>query len=354
MAGTYQAAPPPATAHSFYGNAWNANSLANLVLGAPQAGRTWSFRFRAEATGAVDKVRVYVKTGPGYSAGNGGQILVHLQTDDNTANHWPSGRVLTSGLVREPLAGAWNRLIQFDAPASLRKGELFHIVFSNPAPDALNNFVSINTLNNGVDGPNMQPGVSDTDLAVLVKWSEAEEWVMDTFFTPIFDLHYTSGARQGQGYIDVKVSGTLPIAGRNQVREIFTVSSGDRRVSRVAVRLKRVGSAGPLAVRLERGDGSVMEEGTIAASAVGTTHGWGTCIFASSHTLANGQTYRLVLKTTAGGRYEIYPLQEASGYGFGVPTMFTDGRFQYSTDGTNWTNFQGGWGFDMQFYFTVI
>ena len=201
----------------------------------------------------------------------------------------------------------------------------------------------------------MQPGVSNEDLAVNRVAQTGSGWscVCDGA-TPIFALTSSNGASQGQGYIDVKKSGTLPISGGDQVREIFTVTGKDRKVSRVTIRLSREGTAGPLTVRLEREDGSAIEEGTIPAAVVSLNHTWVTYEFSARHRLEKGRTYRLILKATAEGTYEIYPLQEGSDYGFTVPGNFRDGRFQYSTDGTTWLDFQGNPVYDMQFYFTVV
>ena len=348
-----QAAKPAAETNGVYGTAWGVNSLRNFEVG-KTAGRQLAYRFRAATSSVPESVHFYVKTGNGYSAGTGGRLRIELRSDDGTPGHMPSNTALASGSLSDPGTGGWNQVVTLSGARPLGAGQLYHIVFLNTDPDPVANYVSINTLDNDGASP-MQPGVSNEDLAVNRILQPGGGWscVCDGA-TPIFALSYANGATQGQGYMDVKVSGTLPISGDNQVREIFTVSGGDRTVSRVSVRLRRTGSAGPLTVRLERNDGSVVEEGTIAASAVSTSHAWVTYNFATNHTLASGQTYRLGLKATAGGTYEIYPLQEGSNYGFSVPSMFTDGRFQYSTDGAIWTNFQGGTEFDMQFYFTVV
>lgn len=83
---------------SIYGNAWQANSLANLEIGL-QSGRLIDLRFQAETTDTLSSVTTFLKTGPpisgGYGHGTGGTVLMQLETDDGTASHNP-GSVLDS------------------------------------------------------------------------------------------------------------------------------------------------------------------------------------------------------------------------------------------------------------------
>ena len=81
---------------------------------------------------------------------------------------------------------------------------------------------------------------------------------------PIFEIHYGNGRVQGQGYMGTAVSNPKRIYQDNRARErIVRVTGGDRRVSKVVVRLARFGNPGPLHVRLERKDGAVIRRAAI-------------------------------------------------------------------------------------------
>ncbi len=353
QAANVQGSKPAGDSGGVYGAAWGANSLRNFEVG-KLAGRSLGLRFRAGVGAAPRSARFYVKTGAGYSAGTGGELRIELRSDDGSATHMPSNTVLAWALLAQPGSGGWNQMVQFDDAPNLEAGVLYHLVFVNTAADPAANYVSINTLDNDGGEP-MQPGVPNEDLSVNRVAQAGSAWtcVCDGA-TPIFALTYANGSSQGQGYIDVKKSGTLAIAGGSQVRQVFTVSSRDRMVSRVSIRLRRVDATEPLTVRLERNDGSAMEEGAIPAASVPLQHSWVTYEFSAPHRLQKGRTYRLLLQAPAQGRYEIFPLQEGSNYGFAVPGNFRDGRFQYTLDGRGWQDFQGGPVYDMQFYFTLV
>jgi len=345
-------APPPET--SLYGCAWNADNLDNVELG-PESGRSISYRFRAEQDGDVTEAMVFlVFAGPGYYAGTGGQVLLELQTDDGSADHLPSGTALTSSLVTDPTL-QWNRLFVFGGAATLTGGELYHLVFTNPDPDPASNWVSTDCLYLEANAPDMQPGISDVDLATLVRQTGASPWTVSYKNTPIFSLHYTDGHKQGQAYVDVWY-GAAPgdVYGPNRIRQIFTVSGGDRQVQDVRLRIKRVGGSGDLTVSLEDSSEQVIEEGMVAEATFGSDYQWVTVPLATQPTLADGQTYHLVLSAPSGAQYHTYPLQEGGFYGFEASSTFADGHYQYS-DGGDWGMIYGDrTDFDMQFYFTVI
>jgi hypothetical protein len=344
---------PAMTVAATYGNPWNGDGLINLEIGRSN-GRLISYRFRAQYSGTVNGVQIFLVfrtfCSGCYANGDGGQVLVRLQSDDGTSQHLPSGIVLTSSLVTDPLR-QWNRYVAFNSPVQLTQGKLYHLVFSNPDPDPINNYVSIDDLYNDRRLPNMQPGISDTDLAVVWKSSSSSNWEVNYGHTPIFSLYYADGKRQGQGYTDaLSSSGLRSIYGSNKVRETFTVSGGNKTVTQVSVRLKKSGSSGNLSVRLENADGTLIEGGTIPASSVSTSYAWVTYIFNTSRTLLSGKSYNLVLSAPYGDPYSIFPIQEGTLYGFQTPSVFTEGKFQ-SSSGSSWQEVRQGC--DMQFYFTT-
>lgn len=338
-----------------YGVPWNADNVANLEVG-ELVGRTISYRFRAEHSAALEAVRVFLVfrtiCAGCYARGDGGQVRVALHSDDGSEQHLPLSRVLSSALVADPMA-QWNRLIKFDKPVPLEAGRLYHLVFSNPAPDSVNNYVSVDDLYNLRRAPGIHPGVSDKDLAVLWKRSAQTPWEVNYGHTPIFLLCYADGKRQGQGYIDVRLSYAPSISGVNRVRETFTVRGPDKLVSQVAVRVKKLGKPGDLHIDLEDSRGNLIEAGVVLASSLDDNGGvWAVHSFSARRTLRSGETFRVVVSAPPGDAYQLYVLQKGTAYGFDGPSVFEDGYLQSGTRG-QWEDFKGRRDLDMEFYFVL-
>ena len=210
-----------------------------------------------------------------------------------------------------------------------------------------------------------QPAFSNTDWANLIKYGSGA-WSADRgpgegTITPIMQLDYANGQHAGVGYMEVWVGMHKTISGAAKARETFTVSGPDRRVSSVSVRLKRVSGSSPLAVRLEKADGTLVANGSIAASAIPVGDpsveggsGWATLDLGQAVTLQSGQGYHLVLSSNADTDYSIFVIRKGASYRFSSQTWFSDGLAQYNS-GSGWTGFDGWSGpsneGDLQLYF---
>jgi len=328
----------------YYGTGLKADGLANLEVG-KSIGRQVDYRFKATKSGMVDGVRIFFIYPSGYGKGDGGDILVELKTDDGTSDHNPSDTLLGSYLVTDPMSENFP-LIPINPPVMLEEGNLYHIEFSNTVPDPVNNYVSIDDLYNKARVPNMQPTVSDTDLAVLWKTSTTGDWSVNYGHTPIYCFEHTDGSGQGVGYMDAfSSSGRRTISGDSKVRTVFTVSGGDRNVIDANVRVEKVDGSGGLVIRLEDSNGNLIEEGTVPASSIDTDMSWASIDLDS--VLGNGETYHLVLSSD--GDYTTFGIQDGTGYDFHPDCVFDDGEFQYTTGGS-WSDDRNA---DLQFYFTV-
>lgn len=378
---------PPALSHqvataavssSAYGSGLSADSLYNIPLGGnlfdPPYRVKVSWRFQAEHTALLTAIRPYLMfvDGPGdpdnYSAGDGGAVLIQLQTDDATANHFPSGTVLAEILHTTPKAGGILPRLMWSAPPSLQAGMIYHLVFSNTHPDPFNNFVSLNHLWVDTQEIPRQPTVSDTALYTLVQvnggsWGDTTYITTASNNTPVFELTYADGFVQGVGYVEVWGGGAIPpISGANQTRETFTVSGPDRIVVNVALRVARISGSDPLTIRLETAAGTLIEQGTIPASdsplTSPPTYGWVTYTFAIPRTLVTGQSYNLAQTTPPTSVYQTVPFRKAAEYGFNSTTFFADGHAQQN-DGSGWVDWlPASWGKnrpdgDLQFFFAV-
>ncbi len=350
------------------------------------------YRFRATHSGTVKGFiwyDVYVKGGAtagcsgaqcecdGYGCGTGGTLTVCIYSDDGTPSHFaadPQTQRSTS-LQTHPLAcvsphnlrsGAALRTEVFPAPPFLTAGTLYHLHWHNSDPNPTRNFLSVDDTCVWHATKPRQPTIPDTDLAVLVgtKLIETD--------TPIFQLNYSDGTTQGQGYKESWNYLSEKISGLAKIGEWFRVSESDRTVTSVSVRLNRISGADPLVVTLVDGDGSIIDQGTIPASSFSTGDAltgdtwasrsvrpdWGTFTFSKPHTLKVGRSYQLILSAPSNTVYQGYAIQRASGYKFTSPTFFGDGYGEFSRDdGLTWTGFrQSEDSFnhkdaDIQFYF---
>lgn len=327
---------------STYGCTWQADGLANLEVGS-QLGRVISYRFRAARSGQINAAQVFFVYGPGYSHGDGGQVLVALQTDNGMPSHLPSGTALASGLVSDPMTQNFRR-VPFTGGPTLVAGRIYHLVFTNPHPDPVHNWTSIDDLHTpqsctiGSALGSTLPVQALTELAVIWKYDAASPWVRNPRHTPVFMLDYVSEPDQGQAYIGaLSASCVQVIGGGVRARERFTVSGPTRSPTRCYVRTRAVaGTVGPLFLTLSDAVGNPIASGSIPAPIVASSMEWVGLRFASPPTLQNGHSYSLVL-SAATGSYEVYPVQEGSSYGFASPEQFTDGWFEIDRgDGAGW------------------
>jgi hypothetical protein len=357
--------PPPV----IYGNPTSGDSLSNVEIGR-NVGRKVSFRFRADRTDALAAIRLFFKSGSGYSAGTGGSILVELQTNTPGADT-PSGTVLASHLITDPnpAASQIGRVVTFDAPAGLLQGNLYHLVFTNQdaAPDL--NYVSLNTLTSTTSISPRNVYCSDQDLAVVVFDSNlaGRRWTVNGRMTPILELDYMGGGRVGNGQVNIASSSELKsLGGSNEVREVFTPSAPVS-VSNIHLWLYTpaanptavppvVANTQDLEVYVEDNAGVVLAVARIAASQVPAMVGWVAATLSAELGLAAGVTYVLHLRSYNGSNtaFKIFPTQDGSSNGFNADKQFTDGHAQFSTDrGLTWAEWVAGHtDRDLMFYFS--
>jgi hypothetical protein len=348
----------------YYGSGIAGDTLNNHQISSIDV----DYRFRAAYSGALSSILWYDihkadTTNTGYSNGTGGTLQICIQTDDGSVSHLPSGVNLACVNNNSPKSSYFPVEV-FPTPPILVAGTLYHIRWHNtdPAPDS--NFVSVDASYAWDATVPRQPTISDTDLAVF------QGNVLRPNDTPIFQVNYASGAKQGNGYMEHWGSNAPLISGNGKVREQFTVSGANKQISHIAVRMKRdstnTGSS-PLTIRLETGAGVLIEEGTVPATTfpVGTRNdtsdnhnAWGTYNFSVPRTLTSGQSYNLVLSAPADTIYSASGIRRGPSYGFTNATYFPDGFAQYTVDGgSTWSGFDQPGGFtnstlaDLQFYF---
>lgn len=352
----------PAHAQAMYGSGLNSDSLDNIPLG--PNGTKASYRFMAAHTGKVSKLHFFLITNgshPGYNAGNGGTLLIQLQTDDGTSEHNPSGTTLASYEISEPKNDF--PIISFSSQPTLDEGKLYHLVFTNVGENAAENYVSLDDLYMSPAANPMQPTKSNEECAILTH-TEYGSWKVFTNDTPVYQIDYTDGTTSGIGYMEVWVGAPQTIGGTHEVREQFTVSNSERVVSKVSIRVARTAGSAPLTVRLESGNGNLIEQGSIpssevpASSASSAKYYWVTYTFSALRNLFKGDAYHLVLEASSGTSYQTFPMRKGSKESFSGSTFFPDGYAQFK-NGSEWVGWTQ-WGQtnrtdgDLQFFFTVV
>jgi hypothetical protein len=350
-----------------YGAAYNMDTLANMQVGGPasRAPNTFvSYRFRAEQSSTLTKFRPFIVPAvapyvPVYAGGTGGTIRVTLEQDNAGL---PSGTALATRDLTGLTVGGNGRFVEyaFASPATLTAGTRYHLVFTNIDPNPTVNYVSMDlTYVYGNTLSPRQPYTSDADYAGLRKIGSGS-WSVQGGYTPIIDLTYGNGAHQGRGYMEVEVANKAVIAGSsNMVRELFTVSGGDRVVTGGAVRVAKTSGSGDLVVRLEDAGGALIDSFSVPTTSVPTlTSGdspsgvWVSGAFSAPRTLVNGATYRLRLSTDSSTSLWTRGIQQGDSYGFHAATYFNDGVLQVTSNGGSaWSTVSGlGPSGDLQFH----
>jgi len=357
---TVAVVPALAVTPAYYGSGVGADSLANTVLGGPSA-NVASYRFQARYSSPLQAIRVFFiwsTLKAGYQAGLGGTIQVELKADDGSAAHLPTGPALATLEYGNILAQTQNYpKLAFPEPATLVGGRFYHLVFTNVDPNPVANYISLDDLYTDQQTAPMQPGSTDAAAAVLVK-SGTGAWKLRPNFTPILELDYANGSRQGNGYMEVWSTNPKTVSGAAGVREAFKVSGPARTFTRIRIRLQRVAGSSPLTLTLTEADGTVMARETVAAASVRQgVSAWVEASFPVGHVLATGVAYRLTLSAPADTQYSLYPLRKGADKGFAAATLFPDGCAQFTTSGdAGWTGWDM-WGTpnlstgDLQFLF---
>ena len=355
----------PAYNSSIYGSGVNTRDLTNYRVDAEKI----DYRFRALHTGSISSIRVYAMGAEaGYGNGTGGIWKVTLRTDDGSSNHWPTQTNLTSmthSLINYSLADPDEMfpLLTFGSPANVTSGTLYHIVFENIDPAPMANYTSLNTLTlwpQTALNPE-QPFATNLDWNTFYSTSPYTTWNIapgNFTQTPIMEYYYTDNYSTGMSYMEVWSDNPKNISGGSGVGETFTVSGSDRNVTGVKVWMRKISGTGSLNITLERTNGTLIEQGSVAAGSISTTYGWVSLTFLSAHDLGVGQGYNLKLSAPSNTVYDSYPMAKGSGYKFTSNAHFPDGYAQFN-DGTGWVGWDM-WGVtnktnsDLEFYFTTV
>jgi hypothetical protein len=325
------------------GSLIQADSLANTVIGGHDR-TSLSFRFRAQWTGSVKSVRVYVITDnnatgrSGYSLGNEGRLRVSLRADAGRAPHVPTGPDLAAGTFR-PIAAGNFPLVQLKGGGRVVEGRLYHVVFTNVSADPAHNYVSINAFSSAArlgHGPGAPHGMAvfarDGRGAWRVRRSHPHE-----YYLPILEVAGDrSGERTGLGYMEVWDS--KPIGGGAGVRQLITTQAGGpTRVPGAWVRVRRTtGADVPLVVALDGPGGQAFASASVPGSDVPSSEaGWVHVRFETPVSLPPSTQVALTVSASGPSSFEAFPIRKGIDYGFDRTTYFDNGYAQFN-GGAGW------------------
>lgn len=372
-----------------FGAPLTSDGLGNTTIGQYPEEKA-SIRFKAKSTGNFKALKLFLSLAtyfncPScrnrctelkcYAAGNGGRIKIELQTDDGTSKHNPSGNILATMVIDDPMnagvgapyfgnvegTAAFRYLDSFNSSPLLQAGQLYHFVFSNISADPSRNYISLNNIYLPATQGGEQKIASEEELALLYYWHPNNGWENRYINTPIYELHLSNGFIQGQGYMGTRFLTPKLIAGESQAREVFKVSGSNIFVNGANIRLFKNGTPGSLNLRLESSNGELIDQCSVpAANLQSPGPSWGGCRFSSTKKLLAGSDYRLVIQSSvsSNGNFQVYPIQKGLGYGFSPATFFNLGNIEYNP-GTGWlTESVLDWGnaiaFDYPFYLDLV
>lgn len=352
---------------NIYGAGVESDSKDNWQVGWSSRQKV-DFRFRSSG-GVVSFIAVNARGGTGYSGGNGGQITATIRPDDGTGK--PNESIALGAVTWSPgnPGGDWENKSRHAFPATtLNAGTLYHIVFTNPSATQTTNYVSLNVMT-VLSGQSATQPAYTSDFDVLNNrgsWASVHE-------TPVFDLTYTNGKHDGNGYYQITVT-TPPsdptqtiLSGTSQARERFTPKV-DVTVNSMALRVKRLSGTSPLVLTLQGGgitipvsiDGTGVPIST-APNPSGSNH-WDAASLSGGRWLKGsfpatvlkaGTEYTFKASTNSNTQYMAIPLRAVNNEvspAWGSRN-FDDGVAERTANGTNWTATYPDGNHDWQFYF---
>jgi hypothetical protein len=333
-----------------------ADTLSNTTIGGPHA-TVLSFRFRARWTGPVRGVRCHIILNPsgrqGYSGGTGGLLRVALAPDSGGKRRGPRNTPLAATVIRPSRRDLWP-LVRFAKPPHVVAGRLYHVVFTNVAPDPRRDYLSINALlsrGHGEPTPHIPAGLAallgDTSDggATPTRWRPRAIRAGDRY-VPILDV-VGDGPRDhlGIGYMEAWVTAPKPIGGAARVRQLLRMPVGGKtEVTGAWLRVWRARRVlSTLELRLQAADGDVLASASVPARKVSRrSPQWVHVRFSSAVSLPAGTPLALTASARQAESFRTFPVRKGTRFGFDRSTVYSGGYAQYS-DGDGWKGWEQ-WG----------
>lgn len=329
------------------GNHIGGDVLHNIRIGI--YGIEASFRFICDNDTVITHCRhynIFSDKKPGYHLGTGGKIRIQLR--ENRADNTPADKVLAETIISKPLEAGFFPLAKFNIPCQLRRGQIYHLVFTNLDTEPDKNHVSVNCM--ALYFGKTQPFIRPNDLSTLFK-SKYNDWqrFKDDYLVPIFSLYNGAVPVLGYGGMESWVREPRTISGQKKVRERFSVKV-DTTMTGVSARLGKHDYPGELQISLLNNK-KAMTSCKIPQSQVSTIltnlgpglsigHNWVSVKFDKPVKIKAGVDHFIMFEAAA-GEYEMYPVRDGEQFGF-IP-LWDNSYAEYTIDGKTWRGWDA-WG----------
>ncbi len=336
-----------------YGTGGGAWDIANTAI---TGDVMFSQTFIPTTTANLTGFRGYLEDEDGgYGAGTGGVLHFEIQTDDG--HGFASGIKVGTGSA-DVFHPRPNNLIfalhTFNSSVPVKAGTKYHLVNWNTDKDPDENYVSTNDIYKGT-GPIAANSCNvKNDNGV---WRQRRN---DGFtYIPIGEYHYDNGVVDGFGYVHAMSHNQhkCEISSTNGVRELITVSGGDKPVGDLHFYAEYISGGNVIVATLKSPGRKEVKRLSTSASTPDTQSGqWYTIPF--DVTLIDGVSYTLEFFAEGDGLHKAIIFRNGESYGYSPQSEFADGYAQYysSSDGiwSNWVIWGSpGTEGDLMFYFDL-
>lgn len=347
-----RAAAPAAEVLGIYGPAIALDYLNNYQIGGTNGAglQQVSYRFKADYTGDLSSVRMYVigtSAGAGYGAGTGGTIRLELCADSSGT----PGSVIATATDKTGIASSAAVIWSFPSPGVVAAGTFYHLLFRNVDGSPSVNYVSVDGC--AADPASMepyQPKYPDNEWSQLLKQGSGA-WFHDEthsyLTTPIADLTIDEAEdtqHQGMGYMEAHGYGTNDdyIDGTKKLRQRMTPASSIT-VRAIGYRMARYTGTGNLTVELQDSGGTPIATKVVTGTdhiletdQSASTGNWTEVQLDEDVVLTGGNLHFLEFRCSGGTGYFTHTMRKGSGTtGYAAVTSFEDG-YAEAYDGASW------------------
>lgn len=265
-------------------------------------GMQYSVAFRAPKSGTLRQIVLPWKSTGKYGAGTLGVFDFELHEDG--PGHFPGQAVIAHARnirPREATNGRLDGALQVPLAATLKQGELYHLVVRNVDPDPKRNWSCPNTLmtrERPWDGCGFQvafyaDGVWRPWASKNNPYNTKRRNDLSAAHCPLL-LRWDDGSETGDPYYSAADRQGAYLYGQRRAGELIVWDKPTVTIARIGISVWKRGQPGPLVYHLESEDGRELATGVLpGAQAIGNVAGWVYAAQPAPVELRKGRTYRL-------------------------------------------------------------
>ena len=294
----------------------------------------------------------------GLVSGDGGDILIRIETDNNGI---PSGKTLGETLVNgdlgKPLLQSSFPVWDLRWPVHLEVGRPYHVVWYQVGQSGTISVDYHSALVPIPTGQDLRGGPYEGDTwSILRRDSTNGAWRVLGEHGGFLQLLFEDGHTTGNPYIESTSSLVKTFGGSLMIRQRFTVGDYSRTVDGIWLRAHWTsGAPGPLVVRIENMDGTLVDQLTIPREELPQTSNvandpsskavqWIYKRLGANRQLERGQSYVVRLGSSAESAYKIQPSVRGNitQHGAVSRNQWLGSQAEFSVDGgTTWRGWDG-------------